>query len=110
MLRKDDPRIKLWKKLPKSGLKIYVVDGQAIRDQYDVEFIQGGHSLHYDFIPKKEIWIDVNVSLKERKFVLAHKIFELGAMQKNGGDYDKAHKAASKYEKELRKENSKNNK
>jgi len=106
MLKKDDVRIKLWKKLPKSGLKIYVVDGEAVRDQLNVDFTEGGHSLRYDFIPRKEIWIDNDVAPKERKYILAHEIFELGAMQKNGGDYDKAHKAASKYEKELRKENS----
>jgi hypothetical protein len=102
MQRKDDVRIKLWKKLEKSKLKIFIVDGEAVRNQYSTDFTEGGHWLVYNFIPKGEVWIDNDISVSERKYILAHEIFEIGAMQKRGLTYDQAHKLASKYEKQLR--------
>lgn len=105
MLRKDNCRIKLWKKLAKANLKIFIVDGEAVRDQYDIDFTEGGNSGRYDFIPKSEIWIDDDIAPKERKYVLAHELFEKGAMEKRGLSYEEAHKQASKYEKQLRKKN-----
>jgi len=106
MLRKDDVRVKLFKKLPKSGIKIFIVDGESVRNQYNMDFTEGGHWLVYNFIPKGECWLDNDVEPKERKWILAHELAEIGMME-NGLNYETAHAKASKYEQKLRRENEK---
>ena len=71
----------------------------------------GGHLTHghkinfsgkiYNFIPANEVWIDNDITTKERKFVILHELFER-ALMKKGSDYDSAHIKASEIEKELR--------
>ena len=43
----------------KDGVKIFLVDGELIRDKLDIEFTMSGHHWRYHFIPKDEIWIDL---------------------------------------------------
>ena len=103
MLRKDDVRTKLWKKLKKSNINVYIVDGESVRNQHDVDFSEGGHGYVYDYIPKNEIWIDNDISIKERSKILAHEFIERGLMKDKGFDYETAHKKATKIESALRK-------
>jgi hypothetical protein len=49
------------------GLKIFQVDGPAIRNTILADFIAGGHNLVYDFIPENEIWIEYVHSIEEQK-------------------------------------------
>ena len=102
MTRADDVRVKLWKKLEKTKIKVFIVDGEAVRNQYSVDFTEGGHWLVYNFIPKGEIWIDDDIEPNERKYILGHEIYEMRAMKNLKIPYEQAHKMASKYEKSLR--------
>ncbi len=70
---------KLWEKY--SGeIKIWIVNGELVRDLFYIDFTEGGHDLVYPFIPKKEVWIDNDVSVKEREFILLHELHERNLM------------------------------
>jgi hypothetical protein len=77
---------KLLKRYSKK-LKVWVVKGNIVRDLFFIQFTEGGHDLIYPFIPKREIWLDDDLSKKERKFILLHEIHERNLMAK-GWRYD----------------------
>jgi len=78
-------------------LKVWIVDGELVRGRYFIDFTQGGHDKVYKFIPENEIWIDDDISQKERKFILLHELHERNLMKK-GISYDPAHRASSAME------------
>jgi hypothetical protein len=82
--------------------KVWLVDGKAVRSGYDKNFVQGGHSKVYSFIPKDEIWIDDDLSEEERKPVIIHELNEVGLMRK-GIPYNKAHFRSNIKENKFRK-------
>jgi hypothetical protein len=68
-------------------IKVWVVNGELIRDLFFLDFTEGGHDKVYNFIPENEVWIDDDVTSKERKFVLLHELHERNLMSK-GWCYD----------------------
>ena len=82
-------------------LLIWLIDGRLVRSIFDVDFTEGGHGLVYDFVPKNEIWIDDDLSAKERPFVILHELYERSRMAR-GLAYNQAHKKASRLEWECR--------
>lgn len=88
------------------GLAIWLVDGAFIRQHIYPDFVYGGNDQRYLFIPKGEIWIDSEVSVKEMEFTIAHEIKERKLMAK-GLSYDEAHKKALQLELRLRKQKEK---
>ncbi len=78
-------------------LKVWVVHGQAVRDLYFIDFTEGGHDKVYSFVPTGEVWLDDDVSLRERKYVLLHELHERHLMC-NGMRYPDAHHDASHIE------------
>ncbi len=107
----------LLQKYSTKKLKVWIVDGKAVRDIFFLDFTQGGHGYVYDFIPKNEIWIDDDVEPDELKFVLLHELHERNLMAR-GWCYDidtednlktgkikkPAHQSASRIEYSCRKE------
>lgn len=87
----------LLKKYSFENLKVWIVNGELVRDLFFLDFTEGGHDKVYNFIPKNEIWIDDDLGLAERKFVFLHELHERNLMSK-GMDYDNAHKSSSKIE------------
>ena len=81
----------------KDGTQIELVDGEKVRDLYDIDWTEGGHGLVYKFIPNDEIWIDDDVKRDERKFIILHEATERDLM-KSGVKYEEAHKRASDIE------------
>ena len=73
--------LKLLKKYSRE-IKIWIVDGKLVGDIYYIYFTEGGHDKVYNFIPKNEIWIDNDLSPKERKFVLLHEAHERNLMSR----------------------------
>jgi hypothetical protein len=51
----------------------------------------------YHFIPEDEIWIDDDISQRERKFIILHEMHERNLMEK-GMDYPSAHRSATEIE------------
>jgi len=87
----------LIKKYSNDSIKIWVVRGELVRDLFFLDFTEGGHDKVYDFVPANEVWIDDDLSLNERNFVLLHELHERNLMSK-GMKYDPAHKSSSEIE------------
>jgi len=80
-----------------AGVKVWVVDGELVRDVFFIDFTEGGHDKVYDFIPVKEVWIDDDVRPEERRFILLHELHERRLMS-GGWAYGKAHEDSSRLE------------
>lgn len=78
-------------------LDVYVVNGEAVRDLYWIDFTEGGHDKVYHFVPGNEIWLDDDLTPAERKFVLLHEVHERNLMAK-GWQYHSAHYSSSQLE------------
>jgi hypothetical protein len=83
------------------GCVVWLVDGRRVRDLYDPDFIEGGHDLVYRYVGPDEIWIDRDVPVDERPFVVAHEAVERRLMGQ-GMAYGPAHEQASQHEWRLR--------
>jgi len=84
-----------------NGVKVFLVDGEAVRNNYYVDYTEGGHDLVYSWIPKKEIWIERVQSPLDRLMTIKHEFHERALMEK-GQDYDTAHEATAKMERATR--------
>lgn len=109
----------LLQKYSTQKIKVWIVDGETVRDLFYIDFTEGGHGYVYSFIPKNEVWIDNDLEPDEIKFVLLHEMHERALMAK-GMKYEPSHASSSKIEyfcrkhpkkidRELRKEIEKNN-
>ncbi|MFH0808255.1 MAG: hypothetical protein V1888_01430 [archaeon] len=90
-------RIKMIKKYCNNNLKVWIVDGELVRSLFFLDFTEGGHDKVYKFVPENEIWIDDDVKISERKFVLLHEVHERNLMLK-GMCYNDAHRDSSRVE------------
>lgn len=81
---------KLIKEYSKGKIKVWIVKGVLVRDLFFLDFTEGGHNKVYSFVPENEVWLDDDLSRKERKFVLLHELHERNLMSK-GWKYTKAH-------------------
>jgi hypothetical protein len=79
------------------GVKVWVVDGELVRDVFDIDFTEGGHDKVYRFIPANEVWVDDDVMPGERKFIVLHELHERALMAR-GWPYAKAHPDSSRVE------------
>lgn len=73
---------------------VWVVSGELVRDLFFIDFTEGGHHFVYDFVPLKEVWIDDDLSVGERPFVILHELHERYLMYK-GLNYGQAHRSSS---------------
>jgi hypothetical protein len=87
----------LIKRYSTKRLKIWLVKGEVVRDLFFLDFTEGGHDKVYSFIPENEVWIDDDLGLEERRFVILHELHERNLMSL-GMKYDKAHKSSSEIE------------
>ncbi|MBU0650143.1 hypothetical protein KKG63_03030 [Patescibacteria group bacterium] len=81
--------------------RIWLVNGELVRDLYFIDFTEGGHHFVYDFVPYNEVWLDNDLTPAEREFVLLHELHERYLMFK-GWDYDRAHNSSSYIEYQCR--------
>jgi hypothetical protein len=86
----------------KNGKEVWIVDGLIIRGKIFDEFLYGGNSERYPFIPQNEIWIDNAISAEEYKYTLAHELNERNLMAKKGMSYADAHDSSLALEHNLR--------
>ncbi len=85
-----------------SSLKVYVVDGAAIRSLIYHEFVYGGNFQRYPWVPTGEIWIDNAISAEEYPYTLAHELYEDELMRVDGLSYAVAHDSALMLEHRMR--------
>ena len=83
----DSVHKNLLQKYSSPKLKVWIVNGEAVRDLFFLDFTEGGHGFVYPFIPKDEVWIDDDIEPDEIKFVLLHELHERNLMKK-GWCYD----------------------
>lgn len=83
---------------------VYRVNGAKVRRKH-VDMIGGAHRLvPYDFVPGNEIWIEkLTGGAKEERFILAHEMTEILLMRVRKWKYQRAHDAANRVERALRK-------
>jgi hypothetical protein len=88
----------------RGGISIWIVDGAAVRRNIYPDFGLSGNDLAYHFIPKKEIWIDGNISCEETEYSILCELKEREFLD-NGMGYDDAYLKAIKIVAELRNNN-----
>jgi hypothetical protein len=88
-----------------TGLPVYLVSGEKVRNEIDLDFTQGGNEAAYpNYVPAGEIWIDDAMHVVDRIATIFHEIVERNLMIYGGMDYDDAHDTALEREREFRKE------
>ncbi len=91
-------RKKILKQYSNKKIKTYVIDSFLVRSLFYLDWVAGGHDEVYPaFVPKNEIWIDNDITARERKYVLLHELHERYWMTQ-GWTYDKAHESALEIE------------
>ena len=87
-----------------TGLPVYLVSGEQVRNQIDIDFTQGGNEAAYPgYVPPGEIWIDDAMHVLDRIATIFHEIVERNLVLYGGIDYDDAHDIACKREIDFRK-------
>jgi hypothetical protein len=77
------------------GTKIFLVDGDFVRNNCDSDYVLGGHGFAYQYIPKDEIWLAHAESKLDLIAVLSHEATERYLMKERNYDYEKAHQCAN---------------
>jgi hypothetical protein len=99
-----------------NDLKIFLVNGNEIKEKFWMDFVEGGNDMVYGvnsahafkkakFIPDNEIWIDASVDLNQSKYICLHEVIERNLMKHKNMKYEDAHNIADKIEKEKRVQN-----
>lgn len=102
-LKLEPPRLKRLGYV--TGLAVYLVSGEHVRNFIDPDFTQGGNEGAYPgYNPPGEIWIDDAMHVLDRIATIFHEIVERNLMIQGGVGYDKAHDIALARELEFRKE------
>jgi hypothetical protein len=95
------PRIRLLGRV--AGFPVYLVSGEKVRNELDIDFTQGGNDGIYPFyIPAPEIWVDDALHGLDRTATALHEMVERDLMVRHGMEYDPAHEIASSYERPFR--------
>ena len=75
--------------------QVWVVDGDWVRSNINVDFVEGGHGLVYDYVPKDEIWVEEMEDKREMWFNFQHELYERGLMEADPKmEYNDAHDKA----------------
>lgn len=82
--------------------RVWLVDGELIRNTIDTDFTMGGTDGRYSYIPACEIWLDKNLSILDRQATLLHEMIERDLMVGRGWTYNRAHDRATEVEQQLR--------
>jgi hypothetical protein len=85
----------------RGSLHVWSVDGTYVRGHMDVEFTNFGQHYRYPYIPRDELWIDVEGDPDEQPFFLDHLLIEHRLMAA-GKSYGEALEAANRKERSER--------
>lgn len=84
--------------------KVFLVNGEYVRNNLEIDFTMGSNPHVSSFIPKGEVWLDDRLSKNDIMALIIHEIHEARLMRE-GLDYPTAHAQATELEKKFRKEN-----
>ena len=82
-------------------LTYVVVNGNEIGVKRSMDFVEGGNGYRYDWIPKKEVWLDCWYHPSQWPYLAVHEAHEVGLMA-GGMGYEAAHERANGVEKHYR--------
>lgn len=85
------------------GIRVWLVNADIVRKKFDADFMEGGNSEVYKWIPDNEIWVDRILNKEEIPLIVLHEFVESVHMKRDGLSYDDAHELASGTEWERRK-------
>lgn len=103
VMKLQSPRLRCLGRV--AGLPIYLVSGEKVRNEIDIDFTQGGNDGVYPFyVSEGEIWIDDALHGLDRTATALHEMVERDLMVHHGMAYDPAHEIASSYERAFRKD------
>ena len=83
---------------------VFLVSGEFIRNNLEIDFTMGSHHHVSDYIPNGEVWLDDKLSENDLKALIHHEVHELKLMRA-GVSYEEAHKLATESEERFRKKN-----
>jgi len=84
---------------------VRMVDAELVRHlTKEPDFVVGGHGYIYDFIPKREIWLDQDMSPQAVACSALHEATERTLMRQKKMGYDRAHDFANGVESKMRAE------
>ena len=91
-----------------AGAEVYLVDGDLVKTQHDMDFVEGGNDRELkdrgdggSFIPENTLWVDAKLDPSDYPFVLYHEAHEWILMG-DGMRYGTAHDHANAAERQLR--------
>lgn len=84
------------------SVSVRLVDGQTVRDEVSVDFVEGGNSGRYSFVPEDEIWVEAVMTPEDQAATVVHEFIEREHMLSDGLSYDDAHDVANTVEHEFR--------
>lgn len=82
--------------------KVISVNGDYIKLNMNINFVEGGNGFVYDYIPKNELWVDNDIESKDYAPILLHELYEAILIRDYNLEYEKAHKMANELEKQFR--------
>jgi hypothetical protein len=91
-------RVRLLKKYSSEAVRVWIVNGELVRDAFFIDFTEGGHDHVYPFVPAGEVWLDDDLRMTELRFVLLHEVHERRLMAAKAWPYPRAHRSASHIE------------
>lgn len=81
-----------------NNVDIFLVDGDEVKKEHFMDFVEGGHDIVYRFIPENQVWIDYNISNRPIYHIIYHELIERTLMLYNKMNYEQAHNIANKEE------------
>ena len=102
LVNKIDINILISKSYLIDKISIIMVDGNEVKKKHDMNFVEGGHDLVYNYIPVKTIWIDKSIESKQWKPIIIHELIERFLMEKYKLKYEIAHEIVNSIEKNYR--------
>jgi hypothetical protein len=95
------PMQNLWPGRIQARYEPWLVDGEKVRELFDVNFTEGGNFCADWYVPAYQLWIDDALDDDDRQFAMLHEGVE-AAMMERGLSYQQAHPRASAQELEAR--------
>lgn len=90
--------VKKYGHIKDDDIDVWLVDGEAVRNEFKTDYIEGAHGYVYSFTPNNEIWIEESPHAEEFPYILLHEYVERTLMKYKKTPYDKAHVIAAKVE------------
>jgi len=84
------------------GRKIKRMDGEWVRDNIDVDFVEGGNPSRYSYVPLDELWVEMSLSPVGQTATLLHEAVECHLMENYQLSYSNAHDIAAFFESRYR--------